>query len=185
MLSTDQTLKLYNFAITQPIFKQKKLAWFIECVDYQNKKITCSKNALGLQNTKLSCSEYFMKYSIFKILFTNFKNSALYCFSITALNLHHRVISIYELKCMMAEAASDQSSFPVKMCSIGVTTTVYALQSTNLTRWHFFRTSTKIRELEKIHLWLYWMSNIFWPAPPQYVLMELARAFNHQCYVLE
>ncbi len=62
--STDKIWNHHNFATTQTIFKQKTLSLSPKCVDSQNRKITCSKNAWDLHFAKISCSKFCMFYSI-------------------------------------------------------------------------------------------------------------------------
>ncbi len=63
-MRNDQILYHHNFATSQAIFKQKRLAWFPECVDFHNMKITCCENAWDFTFVKVSCSEFCMFYSI-------------------------------------------------------------------------------------------------------------------------
>ncbi len=63
-LSTDQILYHHNFATTQAIFKQKRLAWSPECEGSQHMKLTCRENAWDFKFTKIWCSEFCMFYSM-------------------------------------------------------------------------------------------------------------------------
>ncbi len=65
-LSTDQILYHHNFATTQAIFKQKRLAWDPEYVGSQNMKLHVVKMPGTSNSWKFGC-EFCMFYSIWQL----------------------------------------------------------------------------------------------------------------------
>ncbi len=51
--STDQIFNYYNFATSQAIFKQNRLASSPECIGSQNMKIICSENVSDFKLMKI------------------------------------------------------------------------------------------------------------------------------------
>ncbi len=70
-------LNNHNFTTAQTIFKQIKIVWSPECINYPNMKIIYNENAWDLQFMKIWCSEFCMFYSILAIFHVSFGTGVL------------------------------------------------------------------------------------------------------------